>query len=142
MWRNHVPDGEGEYHFANGDVYKGQVSQGHITGDGTMHRVDGGWYEGQFLKGNPNGEGTGHFKDGYTYQGHWDNGVPNGVGAVWAPDGKYYPSVTIVNGNFDAVKPQLSWAQRHPECCSQPATPIPSVSVGGDGDPTTTVTPW
>ena len=54
---NNVPNGKGLYHFSDGRMYEGAVSDGIPHGRGLMVEKEGNFYEGDFVRGEATGEG-------------------------------------------------------------------------------------
>lgn len=48
LTKEKIPNGIGEYFFANGDIYKGEFKNGGICGRGELRFVNGDIYEGEF----------------------------------------------------------------------------------------------
>jgi hypothetical protein len=89
--------GNGEYHWVNGDWYKGQWSNGKRTGQGTYYYASTGQTDtGRFLNGNRVGSGTVKWKNGDRYEGTWDDtsGNLNGQGIY------YYVKGSSERGNY------------------------------------------
>jgi hypothetical protein len=58
MWKLGVMQGEGEYKYANGDVYYGQFDNGVKHGKGKYVFVVGYEYDGEWRQGKMHGKGT------------------------------------------------------------------------------------
>lgn len=80
-------DGYIEYHWNNGNVYKGDFVSGSQTGKGEYLWASGGTYTGDFVDGQLTGSGTWHYPDGSSYRGELVNGVRNGQGTLYNSDG-------------------------------------------------------
>lgn len=65
--------GEGEYIYANGDVYEGSVKLGNITGNGRK-TTKSAVYTGEFLNGEYHGLGRLTGKNGIVKYGMWHQG--------------------------------------------------------------------
>jgi hypothetical protein len=71
--------GRGTFHFANGNVFVGQFSNGVFEGEG-RYTFEGGSYEGEWRSGRYHGQGSLQFADGSSYRGHFNDGVADGEG--------------------------------------------------------------
>jgi hypothetical protein len=49
MWKNEEINGEGTFHYKNGDIYKGSFINGSRNGKGNMHYQNGNVYFGNFV---------------------------------------------------------------------------------------------
>lgn len=86
-----VPQGQGFYKFANGDMYEGWLDQGYPQGPGIRRDVDMSRYEGEWVAGKREGQGQASFALGGSYDGHWHNDVFDGRGTiVYAGSGRTY----------------------------------------------------
>lgn len=105
-----LPDGEGTFHYSNGNTYIGWWKNGNFHGHGTYYNADGNRYEGEWVNNERHGKGTMFFADGgrcegefryhnfvkgtYYYSdgcihyGEWDqNFCPHGKGKLRFPNG-------------------------------------------------------
>ncbi|MBR1757177.1 MAG: TIR domain-containing protein [Lachnospiraceae bacterium] len=74
-------DGEGTYHYQNGDVYIGQFKNNNRSGFGTMTYANGDRYEGEWKADSSTGNGTFYYKNGHTWKGQFVSGLKcNGYG--------------------------------------------------------------
>lgn len=72
-----MPDGEGKEFLENGDVYRGNFSNGLKDGEGQMIFKDGSIYKGSFHKGLFHGKGSLENAQ-MRYSGEWKNGKKHG----------------------------------------------------------------
>mmetsp|Transcript_38111 Transcript_38111/g.89294 ORF Transcript_38111/g.89294 Transcript_38111/m.89294 type:complete len:1214 (+) Transcript_38111:74-3715(+) len=88
--------GEGEYTFPNGDVYKGEFKRGCRHGTGTYgSKKRGITFQGQWRKDKRSGQGTLTIKSRreevkYTYEGQWLDDLRHGQGACTMANGTHY----------------------------------------------------
>lgn len=76
-------DDEGEVQFSNGDVYRGDLSQGVCQGLGEIWYKNGDYYEGAFENGKRHGKGAHQFhKSGDLYWGDWQDDQITGFGRM------------------------------------------------------------
>jgi serine/threonine-protein kinase PpkA len=76
-------NGQGAYHYRNGDRYVGQWRGGVINGQGTYYYNNGEKYVGDFSGSVPDGQGTYYYKSGNEYRGEWRKGEKNGQGSFF-----------------------------------------------------------
>ena len=57
MFKDGVPDGEGQYRYGSGAQAKGQWIHGKLNGKGEFHQVDGSYYSGDFVNHQKHGHG-------------------------------------------------------------------------------------
>ncbi|KAA6397442.1 MAG: putative radial spoke head 1 [Streblomastix strix] len=100
-------EGQGENHFPNGDIFKGEYKKGVRNGKGeyawkdpiakyigiyenhkkegygVMTYPDGSQYDGNFHDGKRHGDGTYTYPNGDTYVGEWANGKKHGKGTFF-----------------------------------------------------------
>ncbi|MCX7678954.1 MAG: hypothetical protein N2316_07020 [Spirochaetes bacterium] len=127
-------DGEGEYQYADGSVYRGEFVAGKRHGKGVMQYPDGSQFSGLWECDKKNGVGISYFADGSEFQGNFVNDEPHGVGMYISADGMCkraifkngtlissqkvefektdgpyrYGTVIALNGNY------MGWYERHP----------------------------
>ena len=82
--------GQGEFSFANGDRYVGEVRRGVITGKGSLWTGDGDIYNGAFKDGAPHGSGTFTSGRGDRYVGQFEAGKRSGHGINTFSNGDEY----------------------------------------------------
>lgn len=89
-----IPDGNGRYETANGNVFEGMWRNGDLNGTAKWIGNDGSAYEGEWKDNFWNG--LGKFKDasGSIYEGYFVNGKKTGKGKVSFANGDIY------DGNF------------------------------------------
>ena len=75
---------------ANGDRYKGGMTDGVRNGYGVLSTWDGKTYKGNWAMGEQSGYGTLELADGTLYRGHFKSGVYDGYGKIAYPDGNAY----------------------------------------------------
>ena len=73
-------EGDGEFAFDTGSVYKGEWKNDNIEGLGVFETSSEGSYEGEFSKGAKSGEGVFSWNNGDTYEGEWKNDKMQGKG--------------------------------------------------------------
>jgi hypothetical protein len=67
-----IPDGYGEYHYPNGDIYEGNFNKGVKNGKGEYKYIDGSHYRGQWRRDIKHGFGC--FKcENFRCDGQWEN---------------------------------------------------------------------
>ncbi|EGR28221.1 MORN repeat protein [Ichthyophthirius multifiliis] len=117
QWKNGIQEGEGEYKYPSGGIYKGDIKANKRHGFGTYlysngNKYVGIWdnnnqqgdgqfyfasennehgdvYSGQFEQGKFNGFGNYFYKkSGKQYIGYWENDKWNGIGIFRNKDGK------------------------------------------------------
>jgi len=95
-WKNGKKNGQGIFHFSNGDVFDGRWADEHVNGVGKITYANGSSYEGQFQNDKRHGIGLFTDVDGSTYTGHWEEGLKQGSGTLKKSDGSSY------DGNWQA----------------------------------------
>lgn len=95
---NYLPDGRVELTFENGDYYRGDLTNGEITGQGFMRYADGRTYEGSFLQDQWHGYGKATFPSNHSsYEGMWSHNVREGKGTT-----KFYNDDNTVSVTYIA----------------------------------------
>ncbi|MFO1372863.1 MAG: protein kinase [Candidatus Competibacteraceae bacterium] len=80
-------DGEGTYHYPDGNQYSGQFRNAKMHGEGTyLYTNRGEKYVGEWRNGVINGQGTYYYRSGNRYQGEWRNGKKSGQGTYTYKD--------------------------------------------------------
>eukprot|EP01121_Diplochlamys_sp_Union-15-3_P018365 TRINITY_DN6661_c0_g1_i2.p1 TRINITY_DN6661_c0_g1~~TRINITY_DN6661_c0_g1_i2.p1 ORF type:complete len:114 (-),score=30.03 TRINITY_DN6661_c0_g1_i2:24-338(-) len=74
-----LPNGQGEYHYANGDRYIGEYKDGKKHGYGVYTFALGGSYEGDYSEGQKHGKGILKSDKG-VYTGDFHHGLFSGHG--------------------------------------------------------------
>jgi ribosomal protein L37AE/L43A len=93
-------DGYVEYHFDNGDVYKGIFNEnGYYDGQGVLIKSNGDYYEGNFHNGDYHGYGELFWASGDIYKGQWENGEYVGEGEYYWTNGDWYIGTFINDEN-------------------------------------------
>lgn len=88
--KNNVPEGHGQFTFADGDTYQGDWHEGKIHGNGIYTFADGSRYEGSWKDGIKSGCGLYVFANGDSYSGEYLNGNRHGQGTyTWGSGRKY-----------------------------------------------------
>lgn len=106
-------DGYVEYYWDDGDVYKGEFTDGERTGTGVYLWANGDVYEGDFVAGELSGTGTLTWANGDVYEGDFVDGARTGQGTLtW---GEESPSAgDVYEGDFvDGVRTgqgKYTWA--------------------------------
>ncbi len=78
-------NGYGEYHCADGGIYKGTFKDGKFHGKGELTAPDGERYIGEFKNDLREGRGEHSYKNGDRYDGEFKNGLYHGEGVfTWA----------------------------------------------------------
>jgi len=85
----------GQFWFANGNHYTGNIQKGLFEGEGCLTIVDQGKYTGSFAEGSINGQGRFEYFDGSQYQGGWKDCKMHGKGKLTQADG-----LTVYEGLF------------------------------------------
>lgn len=94
------PDGEGQYTWKNGSVYKGQFMNGMKHGKGKWmktRQVISNIYEGDYYMDKKQGQGEFRWSSGNVYKGTYKNDLRNGYGEMYWTDGSIYKG-NWVNG--------------------------------------------
>jgi hypothetical protein len=69
--------GEGEFKWANGQIYEGDFNNDVRSGEGVYHWPSGDKYVGEFENNRMNGQGILYDPDGNKeYEGEWKNDKP------------------------------------------------------------------
>ena len=92
--------GQAQIRYSNGDRYNGNVSNGQRSGQGTYTWTSGASYDGNWSNDQMNGSGTYFYpssEDGYKLAGSFENGKPNGECKYYADLLTYYQT-DWVNG--------------------------------------------
>ena len=92
--------GQAQIRYSNGDRYNGNVSNGQRTGQGTYTWTSGASYDGNWSNDQMNGSGTYFYsssEDGYKLAGSFENGKPSGECKYYADSLTYYQT-DWVNG--------------------------------------------
>ncbi len=84
-----LPHGTGRQTLPSGEHYRGQWQDGVRHGQGMLQMPDGSRYVGEFAAGQRHGEGRFESRDG-VYEGSWANGSPEGQGRFEYADGSIY----------------------------------------------------
>ena len=95
---NNLPNGYGEFHYDNGDIYIGEMKEGKRVGNGSIKYSDGSMAQGNFVNDELNGEGVylGVVKDvngqkvRLQYKGNFVNGKYEGKGEFIDEEGEKY----------------------------------------------------
>jgi hypothetical protein len=89
----------GRVEYSNGNVYIGEMSNGHPNGSGRMDYGDNDnnilFYEGQWVHGKHHGHGYKQWMDNVRYDGEWSNSMMHGEGIY------HMNEVDVLNGRFD-----------------------------------------
>jgi hypothetical protein len=72
----------GQFWFANGNHYSGQIQKGLFEGKGCLTIVNQGKYTGSFSDGNINGQGRFEYYDNSHYEGQWKDCKMHGFGKL------------------------------------------------------------
>ena len=84
----HHPHGQnGKKTFADGSVYRGDMSRGLMHGKGELTFADGTRYKGSFVKDKMHGMGSITYPDGSHYEGEFKDDAIRGQGTFTAADG-------------------------------------------------------
>lgn len=81
--------GQGKYTFANGDEYVGSFLENEMHGHGILTYANGDSYEGDFAYGKREGNGRIAYADGSTYEGKFQEDRKHGYGE-YVKDNTYY----------------------------------------------------
>ncbi|MBF0421744.1 MAG: hypothetical protein HQL73_02005 [Magnetococcales bacterium] len=81
-------NGQGAWHFDNGDIYVGTWINGLKDGQGLYRYASGAWYFGSWSQDLKHGHGVYHFANGWLYEGGWFKGKRNGLGVETSPMGQ------------------------------------------------------
>lgn len=84
--QNGQPHGQGQYSFANGNVYDGEFEGGKPHGVGMYRFASGNSYEGDFFEGLKHGKGTYNFADGEAAVLRFEKDQETGEGTKWSAD--------------------------------------------------------
>ncbi len=80
-----MPEGFGEYIWADSSAYKGDFKQGQRSGYGVWqankNRIEG--YKGHYNNDKKNGYGVYTWDNGWKYKGNFDNDYRNGYGQLF-----------------------------------------------------------
>jgi hypothetical protein len=79
--------------------YEGAWEHGQKNGNGIFHYPNGDIYVGMFKDGNENGHGAKEFSNGNSYVGQWVNGKIGGHGKYMYSDGDEYEVTFDADGN-------------------------------------------
>ena len=90
-----IPYLMGTLYLKNGDIYKGQISLGRVTGFGKYTFAPdqgqrGEFYEGNFKDGVRHGNGTHVWKNGHVYVGNFESGSSTATGTHLFSNGDMY----------------------------------------------------
>ena len=77
-------------HYANGDIYEGELLNGKPDGKGKLTFAEGGWYEGEWTEDEFNGYGVWHDENGNIYEGEWLKDNRHGKGKFTFAAGGWY----------------------------------------------------
>jgi hypothetical protein len=72
-WEHGQKNGNGKFHFSNGDVYVGMFKDNKEHGRGTKNFVNGNLYVGQWVNGKIGGRGKYFYPDGDEYEFIYDS---------------------------------------------------------------------
>lgn len=81
-WSSGVRSGQCEWHYCNGDVYTGHVTQNMRHGRGVYLSRSGCRYDGEHVDNLYEGVGTCRYGNGDVYEGQWSGGVRHGMGVL------------------------------------------------------------
>lgn len=76
-----------EFHYSNGDYFKGRMQNGLRHGIGRMLYTDGSTYEGNWVNDKQEGYGKRDWLDEIVYIGEWRNNMMDGLGTHTMADG-------------------------------------------------------
>jgi hypothetical protein len=80
--------GQGGFIWANGDKYTGGYRNGKKHGHGSYNWINGASYNGQYAYGKRHGRGTFVSVEGSRYDGWWRDDMKEGQGILTQPDGR------------------------------------------------------
>jgi hypothetical protein len=83
-------NGTVDFIYANGDYYKGSMTDNLRNGTGTFTLQDGTEYSGNWIMGNESGYGTMRYEDGSSYKGYFKECIYNGYGKLYYANGDTY----------------------------------------------------
>ena len=90
-FKNDKRDGKGLLKFTTiNNLYKGDFSEGLMTGTCIFEWVNGDNYEGCVINGIFHGKGKYFWKNGNEYEGNYEKGIRNGIGVFKWKEGKVY----------------------------------------------------
>lgn len=85
-----IPEGSGQYIWADGCRYEGEWRHGMRHGYGTLRWPSGAVYEGEFSGGYMHGTGTYTTSNKMTYKGRWKLNRKHGLGSQIYPNGDVF----------------------------------------------------
>ena len=88
-WVYDFKEGSGEYHDAEGSIFKGMWAKGKKV-NGCMQYVTGDVFEGEFKGDAREGKGVMKYFNGSVYSGEWVGGRRQGRGVLTFKDGSNY----------------------------------------------------
>ena len=87
------PNGNGIFHYSNGEHYYGNFNIGIKNGQGIMIYPDNSKYEGRWENDKRNGQGTMIYSNGDKYEGRWENDKRNGTGKMLYSNDNIYEGI-------------------------------------------------
>jgi hypothetical protein len=130
--RDGLPDGQGFFQYAQGDMYEGGVAAGEPHGTGIYLSANRDRYEGDWVAGKREGHGKATFAAGGSYDGAWKNDQFDGPGTiVYAGAPRTWTGTFIEGRQADVARPVVAEPIRYnvPRDRQQAGSRIPELAA-------------